>query len=154
MKNLKTKLSTKRLIAFSLSFLLIMQQSFMYQVLASTITNADGSAVYGNNGVYNVRPDAVNNKTGFKQFDQINLSQDEVLNFVYNYITQTYGYQWNEANGTNSIVNIKNTNIPIDTFVALVNKGVNIQGIVNALQDVNGSLKSNGNLNRLNKYFI
>ena len=37
-----------RLIAGTLSFLFIMQQSLCYQVIASTITNADGSAINKN----------------------------------------------------------------------------------------------------------
>ena len=70
------KTNKRKLIAFILSFLLIMQQSLTYQVLAaSTITNADGSPIAPNGGdnVWNIRPDAGNGDLGFKLFDQFNL---------------------------------------------------------------------------------
>ena len=134
----------KRVVAFMLSLLLVMQQSLTYQVLASTITDAAGNPIQSNtgsttNGTWNMRPDAVNNTVGFKQFDQINLSQGDVLNFIYSYLNQ---YQ--EGTGNNLTLGDKSGNI--DTFVALVNQGVNINGIVNALQSLNGPLKSDGNL--------
>ncbi len=137
-------INKKRVVAFLLSLLLIMQQSLTYQVLASTITDGAGNPIQSNtgsttNGTWNIRPDAVNGQTGFKQFDQINLSQGDVLNFIYNYLNQ---YQ----SGTGNDLTLGNKSGDINTFIALVNQGVNINGIVNALQSLNGPLKSDGNL--------
>ena len=137
----KKKINLNKFIALTLSFLFIMQQSLVYQVLASNITNGDGSVIAPNGGdhIWNVRPDAVNGATGFKQFGEINLSQGDILNFIYSYITQS-------QSGTGNDLTLKDEHGTIDTFVALVNNGVNIQGIVNALQSVNGNLKNDGNL--------
>lgn len=143
MENLKIKDGRKRLIAFLLSSLLIMQQSFTYQVLASTITNADGSAIQGQDGVFNIRPDAINNKTGFKEFGKINLSEGDVLNFIYSYIKQHENITWN---GSAHNVDVETSVGDIDTFVSLVKQGVDIQGIVNTLQSANGAIKTNSNL--------
>ena len=142
-------INKKRVVAFMLSMLLIMQQSLTYQVLAaSTITNADGSTINPSDGnTWNIGPDAVNGNTGFKQFDKINLEKGDVLNFIYSYIKQKgYSVDWNADNGTHSVTQIANTRGNIDTFVNLVNNGVNINGIVNALQSANGALKTDGNL--------
>lgn len=137
----KKKINLNKFIALTLSFLFIMQQSLVYQVLASNITNGDGSVIAPNGGdhIWNVRPDAVNGATGFKQFGEINLSQGDILNFIYSYITQS-------QSGTGNDLTLTDKHGTIDTFVALVNNGVNIQGIVNALQSVNGNLKNDGNL--------
>ena len=138
----------KRLIAFSLSLLLIMQQSLTYQALASIITNGDGSLIKPSaGGSFDISPDAVNGQTGFKQFGKIDLSQGDVLNFLYSYVTQRkVNVSWNEANGTHSGYLDKPDQGTINTFVALVNSGVNINGIVNALQSAGGPLKTDGNM--------
>ena len=85
--------------------MLVLQQSLAYQVLAaSTITNADGSAIKPSVGdnTWNIGPDAVNGNTGFKQFDQINLGQGDILNFIYSYINQSnVDVNWNPNGGLN-----------------------------------------------------
>ena len=79
----RSGINKKRIIAFILSFLFIMQQSLAYQVMAeSIITNGDGSALQGNNGIYNIRPDAYNGNVGFKHFDKLQLGQGDILNFI------------------------------------------------------------------------
>ncbi len=127
-----------------------MQQSFAYQVLASTITNADGSAIKPSVGdnTWNIGPDAVNGQTGFKHFDQIDLSKGDVLNFIYSYINQSgINVDWNADNKTHSAHLTPDAQAKaINTFIALVNQGVNVNGIVNALQSAGGPLKSDGNL--------
>ena len=138
-----SKFNKKRVTAFALSLLLVMQQSFTYQVVASTITSANGTVINPTDNTYNIKPDAVNGKTGFKQFDKIDLSANDILNFIYNYTTQNVDVQWNANNGTHSIITNKQVDVPIDTFVNLVNQGVNINGIVNALESVGGNLKTN-----------
>lgn len=138
----KKKINLNKFIALILSFLFIMQQSLAYQVLAqSTITNGDGSIIGPNGGdnIWNIKPDAVNGDTGFKQFGKIDLGQGDVLNFIYNYLMQS-------QSGTGNDLTLEDKTGTIDTFVALVNEGVNINGIVNALQNVNGNLKNDGNL--------
>ena len=139
-------INKKRVVAFMLSLLLIMQQSLTYQVLASTITNADGTAIpSAGNNTWNVGPDAVNGNIGYKQFDQINLDQGHILNFIYSYMKQKQEIGW--TGSSHGIIKEEiTTDNPINTFIALVNQGVNINGIVNALQSVNGALKSDGNL--------
>ena len=133
-------INKKRVIAFILSSLLIMQQSLTYQVLAaSTITDANGNQIQNGGGnAWNIRPDAVNGQTGFKQFGKIDLAQGDVLNFIYNYILQ-------QQSGTGNDLKLETKTFDINNFVALVNQGVNINGIVNALQQ-NGALKTDGNL--------
>ncbi len=141
-----SKFNKKRVTAFALSLLLVMQQSFTYQVVASTITSANGTVINPTGNTYNIKPDAVNGKTGYKQFDKIDLSANDILNFIYNYTTQNVDVQWNAQNGTHSIITNKQVDVPIDTFVNLVNQGVNINGIVNALESVGGNLKTDGHL--------
>ena len=143
----KTKFNRKRTIALILSMLLVMQQSFALQVLATEITNGDGSTIAPNGGdhTWNIRPDAVNGNNGFKQFGKIDLSQGDVLNFIYNYVKQTQGTPTPNGSGGYDIT-VSDVHGNIDTFIALVNSGVNIQGIVNALQSVGGALKNDGNL--------
>lgn len=119
-----------------------MQQSLTYQVLAaSTITNGDGTTINPNGGdnTWNIRPDAVNGKTGFKEFGKIDLSQGDILNFIYSYINQS-------QSGTGNDLTLVDNLGKIDAFIALVKSGVKIDGIVNALQNVNGALKNDGNL--------
>ena len=150
----QVKINRKRITALALSMMLVLQQSFALQVLASTsITNADGSPIAGNNGTWNIGPDAVNGNVGFKQFDKINLEQGDVLNFIYSYVLQNQDHSatWVPGSGDtqghhNTVYDFSTKNGTIDTFVNLVNSGVNINGIVNALDAVGGNLKTNGNL--------
>ena len=143
-------INNKRVIAFILSFLLVMQQSLAYQALAATsITNADGSVIKPNAGdnTWNIGPDAVNGQIGFKQFNEMNLSKGDILNFIYSYINQqNVDVTWNAGNNTHSVSLSPGAEGVINTFVALVNQGANINGIVNALQEVGGALKTDGNL--------
>ena len=142
-------INKKRVIAFFLSSLLIMQQSLTYQVLASEITNANGTIIQPNGGgnTWNITPDAVNGQVGFKQFGKIDLTQGDVLNFIYSYVTQKgANVSWNEKNGTHSMTVVAPEEGTINTFVNLINNGANINGIVNALQSVGGGLKTDGNL--------
>lgn len=145
----QVKINKKRITALALSMMLVLQQSFALQVLATTITNADGSTIAGDNGTWNISPDAVNESTGtgFKQFDKIDLSDGDVLNFIYSYIKNREAYAtWNSETNTHDGHYTASSNGTIDTFINLVNNGVNINGIVNALQSVGGDLKTNGNL--------
>ena len=142
----QVKINRKRITALALSMMLVLQQSFAMQVLAETsITDVNGNKIQGQNGVWNVTPDAVNGDVGFKQFGKINLDQGDVLNFIYNYVKQTQNVTWDDVAKTPSN-NIKEEFGSVNNFVNLVDNGVNINGIVNALQSVNGNLKTDGNL--------
>ncbi|MBO6086768.1 leukotoxin LktA family filamentous adhesin, partial [bacterium] len=145
MKNLK--INRKRITALTLSMMLVLQQSFALQVLATSITNADKTPIAGSGNTWNITPDAVNGDVGFKQFGEINLDQNNILNFIYTYLPQRgVSITWNEDNHNNDTNVVLTNNQTIDTFVNLVDGGVNINGIVNTLESVGGGLKSNGNL--------
>lgn len=137
-------INKKRLVAFMLSFLFVMQQSMAYQVLAaSIITNGDGSPINPNTqtGNYEIRPDAVNGNTGFKHFNDLQLGQGDVLNFIFQW------YQQNQTVDGDTVTHTYKTG-DIDNFINLVNGQVKIDGIVNALTKIgsNGALKTDGNL--------
>lgn len=135
-------INKKRLIAFMLSFLFVMQQSMAYQVLAqSIITDVNGKPIGTNpGGNYEFRPDAVNGDVGFKQFDQFILEKGDVANFIYQWMQKTGSI------GPDGTVNWDTKFGDINTFISLVNGQVNINGIVNALQQVGGGLKNDGNM--------
>ena len=136
-------INRKRLTAFVLSFLLVMQQSLAYQVFAqSTIIDGAGNTIGQKpGGGYEFRPDAVNGDVGFKQFLEFNLGKGDVANFI---------YQWMQKNNAHVDENgsvVWDTKFgDINTFINLVDGQVNINGIVNALQQVGGGLKNDGNL--------
>ena len=134
-------INKKRVVAFMLSMLLIMQQSLTYQVLAaSTITDGNNNQINNGGGnVWDIYPDAVKGDAGFKQFGKIDLAKGDVLNFIYQYITQ-------QQSGTGNNLKLTTNINDINSFIALVNNGVSINGIVNALQQSGGALKTNGNL--------
>lgn len=136
-------LNKKRVIAFILSFLLIMQQSLAYQALASTITDASGNTINPNpdSGHFEIRPDAFNSdkNVGFSSFQDLNLSKNDVLNFIFQAWTNG---KWTDSSGAVHEAG----SYDIDTFVALVQNQINIDGIVNALSSVNGDLKTDGNM--------
>ena len=121
----QVKINKKRITALALSMMLVLQQSFAMQVLATSITDVNGNQIQGNNGTWNIRPDAVNGDVGFKQFGEINLDNGDVLNFIYNYVKQTQNVTWDDNTKTPSN-NIVNEFGSVGTFVNLVNNGVNI----------------------------
>ena len=129
-----TKFNRKRIIAFILSLLLVMQQSFAFQVLAaSVVTDGNGNTINPDaNGAYNMYPDAYNGDVGFRNFDRLELGSGDVMNFIFQWLAvKENGY----GNATD-----------INTFVSFVNNQVKIDGIVNALANQAGSLKGNGQL--------
>ena len=150
----KSGINRKRLTALSLSLLLVMQQSLMYQVVAasangSVITTAGGTEINPDGNIYNFTPDAVNKntETGFKHFNQLDLENGDILNFIYQWAQdRDYNVTWDPDNGSHSLTLGQIPQGDIKTFINLVNKGVKINGIVNALDAYNGNIKSNGNL--------
>ena len=124
---MKRRINKKKITAFILSFLFIMQQSLAYQVLAaSEIIDGAGNPINKTDGDFNIRPDGWHGSVGFKEFDKINLEKGDTLNFIYQWMQQNQ-----TGSGNDSIHNY--TYGDISTFVNLVNNGVNINGIINTL---------------------
>ena len=138
MRNKQTN-TRKKLISIMLCSLFVLQQSLVYPVLASEILDGKGNPIDKfSTGNFEIRPDLFNDKVGFKEFQKLNLSEGDVLNFIF----QAYNFKWQEGGTGNSDTMWHD----VDTFVNFVNSQINIQGIVNALATVNGELKQNGNL--------
>lgn len=139
-----TKFNGKKIIAFTLCTLFVLQQSLTYQVLASTITNADGSAIGKDSqtGNFEIRPDAINGSTGFKQFNDFKLDKGDIANFIYQWT------QWNQSINADGTIKHTYKTGDITTFVNLINNQAVINGIVNAVTKPgsNGALASNSNL--------
>ena len=126
----------RKTVAILLSSLFLLHQSMLYQALASTITDMNGNDIPKIDGSYNIRPDAINGDIGFKEFKDLNLSQGDVLNFI---------FQWYQEYGAGTPNHVYKQG-DIDTFVNLVSNQIQINGIVNALTRMGGDLKQNGNL--------
>ena len=129
MRNIRTN-NKKRLISTILCSLFVLQQSLVYPAMASVIQDGAGNDIgkHPYTGNYEIRPDLYNyynGKVGFKEFQKLQLSEGDVLNFIF----QAYNGSVPESQYWD-----------IDTFVNFVNSQVNIQGIVNALTDVGGEL--------------
>ena len=140
-----SQLNKKKLTPLLVCSVLVLQQSLVGNAaFASTITDASGNPIAtdpidsANVGkdVFNVRPDAFNGKYGFKQFKDLNLSEGDVLNFIYEAMQQKV-----TDDGTHQHIFWD-----IDTFVNLVQNGVSINGIVNTLANIGDSASNNGNL--------
>ena len=112
-------------------------------VTASTITDASGHALPGTttNGstTYNIAPDAFKDGVGYRKFQDMNLSQGDVMNFIFKYLKSGLGSDGNTPVTTDSFVDV-------DKFVNFVKNQIEINGVVNALKQVGGDLKQNGQL--------
>ena len=103
---------------------------------ASTITDGNGQTINPiQNGHYMIRPDLFNDKVGFKEFQKLELSKGEILDFIF----QAYNIDGFE---THTEIN----RWDIDTFVNFVSDQIKIDGMVNALSNLGGSLKQDSNL--------
>ena len=132
--------SNRRVVASILSLLMVMQQSAL-SVMATQITNSAGEALgKGENGAYNITPDMINNDlhTGFRKFQDFNLSPGDVANFIMTYYNQS---AWVDKNGDSHHAYIGNG--AIENFVAAVQNQIQINGIVNTLRDVGGEVGGN-----------
>ena len=78
----------------------------------TTVQATDITGVAGNNGVYNINPEKATSDTGYRHYNNFDLSQGDVANLIY-----------------------KHGNKNIDTFINMVNNKVNINGIVNTMRD-------------------
>lgn len=86
-------------------------------VMSVSCANAatDITGITGNNGIYNITPEKVNTNVGYRKYDNFNLSAGDIANLIYKY----------------------GTSKEIETFVNLVQNGVNINGILNTMRDGN-----------------
>ena len=131
----KSQTDKKRFVPLILCSVLVLQQSLMNQAAASTITDGNGVPINKHpGGNYEIRPDAWNGKVGFKEFQQLNLSEGDVMNFIFQWYNQEYGGDPAHNRGD------------IDTFVNFINSRAEIKGVVNALTQLGGEIKDNGNL--------
>ena len=131
--------SNRRVVASILSLLMVMQQSAL-SVMASNITNWNGDAMMKNpqTGAYHITPDMVNEalRTGFRKFRDFNLSAGDIANFL---MMARNSDAWVDGNHSNH----QYSEAAINTFVAAVQNQVRIDGIVNTLQDVGGTVGGN-----------
>ena len=117
---IKVKAGQRKVVASALTLCFFLQQSFCLQVMATQI-----SGVEGVNGIYNIDPTATNGDIGFRKYDHFDLSQGDVANLIFK----------NSISGKD-----------INTFINLVDNQINIQGIVNSLNNINGDFKTDGHV--------
>lgn len=82
-------------------------------VNATDITDITG--ITGNNGIYNINPEKVNGEVGYRKYNNFDLSAGDIANLIYK----------------------SGSSRDIETFINLVNSGVNINGILNTVRDGN-----------------
>ncbi len=105
---LKFNLSVKKLVAFVLTSLFFMQQTMILPAIATDITGVRP----GENGQYNIHPDFVHGDTGFRHYDNFNLSKGDVANLIFA---------------------LQNGQIDVNKFVNLVDSRIIINGILNGV---------------------
>lgn len=79
----------------------------------SCVNATDITGITGNNGIYNITPEKVNSDVGYRKYDNFNLSAGDIANLIYK----------------------SGSSRDIETFINLVNSGVNINGILNTVRD-------------------
>ena len=105
---LKFNLSVKKLVAFVLTSLFFMQQIMILPAIATDITGVGP----GENGQYNIHPDFVHGDTGFRHYDNFNLSKGDVANLIFA---------------------LQNGQIDVNKFVNFVDSRIIINGILNGV---------------------
>ena len=81
--------------------------------VSSVSAATDITGVTGNNGVYNINPETVNANVGYRKYDNFTLDKGDIANLIYKY----------------------GNSRDIETFINLVQNGVNINGILNTIRD-------------------
>lgn len=81
----------------------------------SCVNATDITGITGNNRIYNITPEKVNSDVGYRKYDNFNLSAGDIANLIYK----------------------SGSSRDIETFINLVNSGVNINGILNTVRDGN-----------------
>ena len=99
----KSRKTQRRVIASLMTGVFMLQQTMALTVIASDITG-----VTGNNGVYNIDPLSKNGATGFRQYENFNLSKGDIANLNF---------------------------ADINTFVNLVDNQIVINGVVNSVRN-------------------
>lgn len=122
---------------------LVLQQSVCDSSFASTITDASGNAIAKDpidsatvgKDVFNLRPEAFNGKYGFRQFKDFNITEGDVVNFLYRAL------QLDTESGVQN-----HRYFDIETFVNFVQNGGTINGIVNTMRELGDTSMNAGNL--------
>lgn len=81
----------------------------------SCVNATDITGFTGNNGIYNINPEKVNGEVGYRKYNNFDLSAGDIANLIYK----------------------SGSSRDIETFINLVNSGVNINGILNTVRDGN-----------------
>ena len=105
---LKFNLSVKKLVAFVLTSLFFMQQTMILPAIATEITGVQAGA----DGQYNILPDFVHGDTGFRHYDNFNLSKGDIANLIFA---------------------LQNGQIDVNKFVNLVDSRIIINGVLNGV---------------------
>lgn len=79
----------------------------------SCVNATDITGITGNNGIYNINPEKVNGEVGYRKYNNFNLDAGDIANLIYK----------------------SGSSRDIETFINLVNSGVNINGILNTVRD-------------------
>ena len=79
----------------------------------SCVNATDITGITGNNGIFNINPEKVNGEVGYRKYDNFNLDAGDIANLIYK----------------------SGSSRDIETFINLVNSGVNINGVLNTVRD-------------------
>lgn len=79
----------------------------------SCVNATDITGITGNNGIYNINPEKVSGEVGYRKYNNFDLSAGDIANLIYK----------------------SGSSRDIETFINLVNSGVNINGILNTVRD-------------------
>ena len=132
------KMSKKRLAVSVVSSALLLQAAcFSTAFAATSIIDGNGTSIgkTEGTGAYDIRPGSYNGTTGFRNFKDFNLDKGDIANFIFQVLRE-------RNNGGTA----EHYYDDISKFVTLVDGKVNINGIINALDQVGGNLKSGGHL--------
>ena len=137
---MKSNKRNKRALILAVSSILALQQAVVAPSFGidSSIIDAGGNKLSpnGQNGSFNFRPDAFKDDIGFKHFQEFILGNQDVANFI---------FQWyNKEHLDNP--DLKLSQGDISKFVTFIDGNAQIHGIINALNGLNGQLKSDGQL--------
>ena len=137
---MKSNKRNKRVLILAVSSILALQQAVVAPSFGidSSIIDAGGNKLSpnGQNGSFNIRPDAFKDDIGFKRFQEFVLGNKDVANFIFKWYNE-------EHLGT---PDLKLSEGDISKFVTLIDGKAEIHGIINALNGLNGQLKPDGQL--------
>lgn len=114
LKSLITKLFNKKLTASVLGIIFLLQQTMVLPVLASDITGITKPG--GEHGSFDIHPEFNKGDIGFRHYYQFNLDQGDIANLIFK---------------------MQQSGVNIEQFVNLVDKTININGIINTMRDNN-----------------